>query len=280
MTNTPDQPAAPERSAAARPILITTAIIGGCALLATGTSAAVAAVGAQASSSGSVAAATSLDTTGITGVEVDASTADFSVAFGDVSEATLEVSGPRSDQWTLRRDDTDLVVEAPRGIFGFCFGWCPPSEQVVVLTLPLSLEDRPVDLEARLGAGALRADGAFGDLDLELSAGRMTVEGSARSLDLEMSAGNFTGDLSDVTEASITVSAGSADTRLTGSAPREVDLEVSAGSLDLTLPDEPYQVRTEVSAGNVDNQLRTDSGARSVIEAEVSAGKIVLRPGR
>ena len=281
MTHVPEQPPAPQRSAAARPILIATAIIGGFALLVTGTSAAIAAVGAQSGSSpGSIAAATSLDATGVTGVDVDASAADFTIVFGDVSQASLDVTGPRSDQWKLRRDGNELVVDSPRGIFGFCFGWCPPAEQTVVLTLPHALEGDKLDLDVHLGAGALNAEGDFGDLGLELSAGRMTVFGSARSIDLEMSAGNFTGELRDVVEASFSISAGSAETELTGTAPRATDLEVSAGSLDLTLPDETYRVTTDVSAGNVDNQLRTDPNAENRIEAEISAGKIALRPGR
>lgn len=280
MTNAPQQPVAPQRSAAARPILIATAIIGGFALLVTGTSAAVAAIGAQAGSSGSVASATSLEATGITRVDVDASAADFTIEFGDVSEAKLAATGPRSDQWNLRRDGGDLVVDRPRGVFGFCFGWCPPAEQTVVLTLPQTLKGDRLGLDVHLGAGALSAEGDFGDVNLELSAGRMTVSGSARTMDLEMSAGNFTGDLRDVTEASFSVSAGSAEAELTGTAPRATDLEVSAGSLDLTLPDETYRVSTEVSAGNIDNQLRTDPNAENRIEAEISAGKIALRPGR
>ena len=280
MTNAPEQPDTPTRSAAARPILITTAIIGGLALLATGTSAAVAAIGAQAGSSGSVAAETSLDTTGITGVEVDASAGDFTIEFGDVSEALLDVTGPRSDQWKLRRDGDDLVVDSPRGIFGICFGWCPPAEQTIVLTLPHTLESEKIDLDVDLGAGALSAEGAFGDLTLDLSAGRMTVSGSARTVALDMSAGNFTGALRDVTEASFSISAGSAEAELSGTAPRATDLEVSAGSLDLTLPDEAYRVSTDISAGNLDNQLRTDPNSAHGIEAEISAGRIVLRPGR
>lgn len=280
MTNTSEQPTRTARSGAAGTIMVTTAILGGCALLATGTSAAVAAAGAQTSSSGAIAAATSLDAAGVTGVSIDASAADFSLQFGDVPEATLEVSGPRSDQWSLRRDNEDLVVDAPRGIFNFCFGFCVPDKQTVVLTLPLTLAESSIDVDAALGAGALRADGDFGDLNLELSAGRMTVAGSARSIDLEMSAGNFTGELDDVSEANFTVSAGSADVRLAGTTPGDVTLEVSAGSLDLTLPDEAYRVNTEVSAGSIDNQLRTDPSASNVIDAEISAGKIVLRPAR
>lgn len=279
MTNVPEQPDTPQRSAAARPILITTAIIGGLALLVTGTSAAVAAFGAQAGSSGSVASAMSLDTNGITGVEVHASAADFSIAYGDVSEARLDATGPRSDQWSLRRDGRDLVVDSPRGIFGFCFGWCPPAEQTVVLTLPHALESERIDLDVSLGAGALTAEGAFGELGLELSAGRMMVSGSARAVNLEMSAGNFTGELRDVSEASFSISAGSAEAELTGTAPWATDLEVSAGSLELTLPDEAYRVNTDISAGNLDNQLRTDPNASHLIEAEISAGRITLRPG-
>lgn len=270
-------------SRAARPIMITTAVIGGLALFSVGSSAALAAVvsGVNANSQGISNTAVAVD--GITGLDIDSSAAKFNLAYGEVQEATLDVTGPRSSEWSLTRDGDELKVRSPRGIFGgigFCFMGCSPDLQTVTLTLPRELEDRALDVDASLGAGELVADGKFRDFDLDMSAGRTTLAGSARSLDVDMSAGSFDGELSGVQEASFNISAGSAKAELTGVTPREIDIEVSAGSVELRLPDDSYRVDTDVSAGSVDNKLSTDPTSRNLITADVSAGKVTLRPGK
>jgi len=76
------------------------------------------------------------------------------------------------------------------------------------------------------------------------------------------------------------VSAGAVDARLTDSAPHKVVVDVSAGSLDLLLPDATSDVRSDVSAGDFENGLRTELGARNVVDVTVSAGTVTINGAR
>ena len=96
----------------------------------------------------------------------------------------------------------------------------------------------------------------------------------------DLSAGGADIDLSDVDEADFSVSAGTLDARLTGSAPRSVIIDVSAGSLDLRLPDAAYDVRSDVSAGDFENGLRTESDAPNAVDVTVSAGSVTITEAR
>lgn len=194
----------PRRSAAARPIMIATAVLGGLALVGTGATAAFSAVGeARAASLGT--STLTADTAGVTGVDLEIGGADVTLAFGDVDEATIEADGRDSDRWKLQRDGDRLVVESPRAFFDFCLGWCDEARSAVV-TLPSDLEG--VDLGISLGAGHVDADGEFGDLGVEVGAGEVVLAGAARSLDIEVSAGDFDAELSGVRTAGFDVSAG------------------------------------------------------------------------
>ncbi len=83
-----------------------------------------------------------------------------------------------------------------------------------------------------------------------------------------------------MTEAGFSVSAGTIDARLTGTAPRTVTVDVSAGGLDLELPDGAYDVRSDVSAGEFDNGLQTQAGARNTVDVTVSAGTVTIDSAR
>src|SRR3546814_15297462 len=100
----------------------------------------------------------------------------------------------------------------------------------------------------------------------------MTISGSAEELTADASAGRADIDLEGVRSADLQLSAGDMNARLGGQAPSEVRVSVSAGTLVLTLPDEAYDVSSDVSAGGFDNQLRTASGASSRVIVEVSDG--------
>jgi hypothetical protein len=261
--------------------MIATAIVGGLTLLSAGATAALGAVIGGRGSDESRSATTSLAVEGITGIEIDSNAAKLSLTYGDVAEAKLDVKGARGGEWLLSREDDELKVESPRGLFGgisFCFMACSAELQTVTLTLPRELKERSIDVDAALGAGELIADGNFGDVYVDLSAGRATLTGSARSLELDMSAGDFSGELSSVRKASFTVSAGNAKAAFTGVAPREVDVDVTAGSVDLRLPNDAYRVETDVTAGSIDNRLRTDPASKNLITVEATAGEITLRP--
>ena len=133
------------------------------------------------------------------------------------------------------------------------------------------------DADLSLSAGALRADGRYSSLDLDLSAGSMSVSGTAQSLDADVSAGRLVLDLDGVDEADLRLSAGAIGGELTGRAPQEVTVDVSAGRLELTLPDASYAVASDVSAGEFQNRLTVDAGSDHRVSVSVSAGFALLR---
>lgn len=213
------------------------------------------------------------DAAGIRDLDIDVDAADLEIVYGG-DAVTLNVTGSAQD-WQLSRDGESVVVTTERGWWG---GWRMFGEgDVAVLTLPAALERTALDADLSLSAGALRASGTYGELDLDLSAGSMDLGGTARTLDVDVSAGRLAFDLAGVQEADLQLSAGSANGVLDQTAPRELTIDVSAGRLDLVLPDEVYAVTTDVSAGDFENGLRVDPGAGNRVSVSVSAGFVGLR---
>ncbi|MCX6503258.1 MAG: DUF4097 family beta strand repeat-containing protein [Microbacterium sp.] len=266
----PEAPATPPapRHPGSRVVAILTIVLGSAVILAT----IIGAVFATLSVSLRHAETQSIDVAGVTEIDVEASATDLTVVFDDVDEATLRVIDAGGGGWVFDVDGDTLRVEAPRHVFGWFLG----GNGRATLTLPASLEG--TDASFALGAGSLEADGRFGDLDIDLAAGEVTVTGEARSLDVSVNAGSADLALADVGEAEFTVGAGDTTARLTGTAPREVSIDVSAGSLDLTVPDETYALASNVSAGGLDTHaLQTDGSSPRSIAVELSAGDVTLR---
>lgn len=221
----------------------------------------------------------SVSASGLTALDVDVSAGRLTVDYADVDEATLDVTGNwGAADWTLDRDGDTLVVATPSMPFGL--GWLFGRPGSGVLTLPSALEDREIDAVFELSAGDIEAAGTFGDLSISVSAGSLDVSGAARVVDSQVSAGGVRLELANVDEARFSVSAGETVARLTGEAPSFVEIDVSAGSLHATLPDETYDVRIDRSAGDVTNSLETSSGSSRQIVGTVSAGDVTLTPGR
>lgn len=270
-------PAGPARSAsgAGRPIGIVLAVIGGVALLGSGATVAFAA-GGQLTRSDTFATA---GVSGIQSLDMEVGASDVIVEFGDVDEAELRVDGGNGGAWTIERDDDELLVRSPNRSFGWWFGGWWGDDERVVLTLPESLQRAGLDLDLDLGAGSLEVAGEFGEVDLHVGAGALTIEGSATSVDADISAGRADIELADVREADFGIAAGRLVAELTGTTPDAVAFEVSAGSLELTVPDDVYHVTQEVSAGSFDNRVETSTSATSTIDAKVSAGSATVRAG-
>lgn len=272
MSTTPTPPPAdpgvsrPNRTAA-RVVTILTAALGVGILVAV-------AWGGIRSTVAAAAATSETNTLAVDGVgtlDVDVSAASLLVEFSDVDEASLDVRDASNGAWTFERRGDTLRVETPRTPF---LSWFGASNGRGVLTLPAELEG--ADAALSLGAGSIDADGDFGMLTLEMGAGDTTLRGSAASLTADVSAGRADIDLDGVDEADIQLSAGDMNARLTGDAPSDVKVGVSAGSLELTLPDAAYAVTSDVAAGDLDNGLRTSSAAASRVSVEVSAGSARL----
>ena len=220
--------------------------------------------------------------TGVTDLNVDVAAGSLRVEFADVDEAELEVTGTGgADRWTLRTEGGELVVSTPQGWFngGWPFGGWPFGENGVgegTLRLPQSLEGLDADLS--LAAGELVVDeGDFGEVELDMGAGRTRFAASVDTISAEISAGDAEFTVDGAREAGFSVNAGSLDARLTGEQPRSLELDVSAGRLDIVVPEGEYDVTSDVSAGDFDNRVGSVPGADSTVDVSVSAGKVVLR---
>lgn len=217
---------------------------------------------------------------GVTSVDVDSNASAFTLEFADVDEATLNIVGQSRARWSLETRGNTLAVESDQRFWDFCIGWCAAGGERVTLTLPESMSDGTLDTDLSVGAGSVTASGDFRSLDLRVGAGSLTFDGAAAVLTTKIDAGRADITVDGARDATFDVSAGRTDAVLTGTAPRSVDLDVSAGRLALELPDEVYAVHSEVSAGSLDNRLQTSSTAQRVISADVSAGSATLTPGR
>lgn len=267
------------RSSGATAVMIVTAVVGGLALLGAGGTAAAAAVGTIATSN----RADSVQSVGVAGLEsidLSADASSMRVEFGDVDEATLAITNGRGTPWRFERDGDELVVRSPQGVFGWWIGGWFGEEEIAVLTLPESLRDAGLAADLNLDAGSLDVNGDFGVLDVSVNAGALDVEGAARELDVQMSAGRADILLDGVNQADLGVSAGDLTVELTGTAPTQTAIDVSAGTLDLTVPDVEYAISQEISAGTLNAEVDEASSSRRTIEVSLSAGTATIRPGR
>lgn len=283
---TPPQPTRPAKRGPGAAAIVT-AVIGGVVLLVIGAAASFGVVvGAMRGdgATGSYASAP-VNASGVTSLDVNAGVANLTLEFADVKDAALAATGASADQWEIRRSGDTLVVRAPGMEWGgSCFlGVCPSSRgqyMAATVTLPKNLEGAQLDAKIRVGVGEVRAAGTFGLLDVGVDVGEARIEGAADSLKLNVGVGSFEGTFANAREVSAEVSLGEIELTLTGEPPRNVDLDVSTGSLDLRVPSAEYDVSVSRSLGDVSNGLRTVAGAPNRITAKVELGDISLREGR
>ncbi|MTE23491.1 hypothetical protein [Microbacterium sp. ZXX196] len=269
---TPRTGAGPTQSDAARSgaraLAITIGVLGAGALALSGVGVAFAAVGSSVASSLTGEATTSVGAAGATAVEADVAAGELRVEFGPVSEAVLEAEDGGAS-WTLDRDG-DAIVVGSEDRFGWPVTWGRGTS--ATLTLPASLAG--VDLDAQVDAGRLVAEGDFGDVTAAMSAGSTEIEGTARSVDAEMSAGRGVLALADVGTADLEVTAGRLDAAFAGEAPGAVAVRATAGSVSLTLPDVPYDVRTSRDAGEITSRIAHDPAADRTLDIAITAGSV------
>lgn len=272
-----------ERSPGATAILVLTAVFGGIALLATGGTAAAAATASMFVTSGTDSTRT-VNADGVERIAVEADASNMVVLFDDVDEAELSIINGRGADWTFEREGDELLVRSPSGAFAGWLSWWPGGwsmeDEFAELTLPNSLAGAELDADLTLNAGSLDVRGDFGVLDLRVSAGTLNVEGSATDVDVEMSAGRADVALADVSTADLGLSAGNLVAQFTGTPPNQTAVDVSAGKVELTLPDVEYEVSQEVSAGTLNAEIDESSRARRTIDVTLSAGTVIILPDR
>ncbi len=273
-------------------VAVTAGVLGGVLLLGTVSTAAVAGVAAASYDRTEKRQRLTESADGIVRIDVEASAAKFridcesaSAPAGDSEGSFALVTSGSSREWRMVRSGDTLRVEPVKRWFGgFSLLWSGDNRmQEVSLSLPASACDgsKPLDAEVDLGAGEVLVNGSYGVLDVSVGAGNARIEGTALNLELEVSAGEAVLDMSDVRTADLSVSAGSLWGGFSGTAPKQIDIEVSAGDAELTLPDEVYAVRSNVSAGDFEHSLRADQSVLGhEINVEVSAGSLSLQAER
>jgi hypothetical protein len=222
------------------------------------------------------------DVADVTSLDVDMAAGTLRIEFADVSEAELEVTGTAgAERWTFRTEEGELVVASPQGWFngGWPFGGWPFGERAAddaTLVLPESLKG--TDARLSLAAGELIVDeGDFGEVDLDMGAGRTVFSASVDSITADVSAGGAELELEGAREASFSVSAGALQATLSGQQPRTLEIDVSAGSAEVTVPEGDYNIVSDVTAGEFDNRVGSTPDADSTVNVQVSAGKAVLK---
>lgn len=219
---------------------------------------------------------------GIEALRVDTTAAGFEVRFDDIDEARLDAStdGGPVQRWQLVRDGATLRAETDRRLGWWGFGrWFGEGggEERVVLTLPAELERAGLDLDVDVSAGSFDADAEWGTALVDLSAGSVDIAGDAESLGISVSAGEARLDVASRGDVTLDVSAGRVIGALTGEQPASITADVSAGSIELSIPDGAYAVTQDVSAGDATIDVDDERDATSTIDVQVSAGSIALR---
>lgn len=268
----PPAPRGPARRASSLVVSIAIAVIGGLIVVATLAGVALSTVAVANRHHDAVAVPVS----GVEAVDIHVSGGALTVTYGSVADAQLSVDrGSGTAPWTLENVGGTLKVASPD--HGVSFGWPFGGSGTATLTLPASLLASDMDGTVRVDGGSVSLDGGrFGDLNASTEAGSLRLTGSARTVTARSDAGDSTLGLDNVTSARLDVSAGRMVTTLSGTAPSSVQATVSAGALDLTVPDGPYVVTSTVSAGAFHNSLGSTPGAASTITADVSAGALTL----
>ncbi|TAP28429.1 DUF4097 family beta strand repeat-containing protein [Arthrobacter sp. S41] len=220
----------------------------------------------------------SADIAGVTNLEISAGSGRFDLHFAKVQEATLEVDSSDSQEWQLKREGNKLSVDSPDSWGDWCFFGCSSYENKAVLTLPESMNDGSMDAYFDLSSGELDAVGSYKNLEVEVGAGSLDLSGTAKNAKVQIGAGDAEVSLEDVEQADFDISAGQLQGTLSGKAPKQINAEVSAGSLELELPDVTYDLRQDVSAGDVSNKLATDMDSPNKISVNVSAGNATFHP--
>lgn len=275
----PAAPEPPRRRGAAFAVSAITIVVGACVALGTLAGTGVSAVarmadwrGDSVSSDSSYDASYDSSTAQLADLDIDLAGGELTVEFGDVEAAQLDADTRGRSGWTFERDGDSLRVASPSGSFVDA-----GRGSRATLVLPRDLDGAGIRADIQVTGGALEMTGDFGDVTVEVAGGTASVDGAARDVDLTVSGGSASARIQDAETASFEVAGGELTATLDGVTPTRTDVEVTAGSADITLPDDEYRVRIDDGLGAVDNGLRTSSSAVAEVDVQATMGSVRLR---
>jgi len=271
----PAAPEPPRRRGAAFAVSVVTIVVGTVVAVGTLAGTGFSAVASMADWRGETSSYdVSSDTSSLplTDLRIDLAGGELTVEYGDVDSPQLDADDRGRRGWTFERDGDSLRVASPSGSFVDAGRGARAT-----LTLPRDLDGSGITADIQVTGGALDLTGDFGDVTVEVAGGTATLDGAARDVDLTVSGGSATAAMTDAETAAFEVAGGELTATLSGMTPTRTDVEVTAGSADITLPDDDYRVRVDDGMGSVDNGLRTDSSATATVDVTATMGSVTLR---
>ncbi|MEV7757381.1 DUF2807 domain-containing protein [Microbacterium sp. NPDC089180] len=266
----PAAPAPPRRRVAAFAVSIVTIVVGACVALGTvaGT-AASAVVVLRDADRGSVRVDGAAQAVG--SLDIDVTGGALTIAYGDVDSARLDAATGRAG-WTFERRGDALRVASPNRSF---VDWGAGSSATI--TLPRQWAGTGLGVEAQVSGGALDLQGDYGTVSVRVAGGTTSLNGAAGELELDISGGSASVQLRDVGTAAFEVAGGEVTAHLRGSTPIRTYVQLTAGSVDLRLPDDEYRVSIDDGLGQVDNGLRQSPTATAEVDVTATMGEVRLR---
>jgi hypothetical protein len=201
-------------------------------------------------------------------VEVDlrAGSVSFTAADGPVTVH-------RRIRWALSRPTTSERVE--EGILRVEADWeglrLPGGDVSYRVDVPAR-----VDVRAWTGAGAVGADGLRGEVDIRTQAGQIDLVNLGGHVRATTQAGQVRGTGLTARQVEVQSSAGAVDLAFE-TPPDRVEAQTNAGSVDLVVPDRRYAVEADSSAGRTIIELFGDPTAPRRLVAHSNAGQVRVR---
>ena len=117
--------------------------------------------------------------------------------------------------------------------------------------------------------------GLLEELSVEIAAGDVDIIGASAELDVQVSAGDV--QILDFSGPSVMVRLSAGEITLAAvEAPESIDVRTRAGDIEIVVPDEVYNVSTDVTAGSANVALRQDPGSERTIDVSTTAGDISI----
>jgi hypothetical protein len=271
----PAAPEPPRRRGAAFAVSVVTIVVGAFVAVGTLAGTGVSAVASMADWRGDTSSydvSSDSSALALTDLQIDLAGGELTVEYGDVESAQLDADSRGRQGWTFDQEGDSLRVASPSGSFVDAGRGARAT-----LTLPWDLEGSGITADIRVTGGALELTGGFGDATVEVAGGVATLDGAARDIDVTVTGGSATAAIMDAEAAAFEVAGGELTATLSGVTPTRTDVEVTAGSADITLPDDEYRVRVDDGVGSVDNGLRTSSSATATVDVTATMGSVRLR---
>lgn len=179
------------------------------------------------------------------GYEVDGETLRLNGDCGWNCESDFVVTVPRGTKVTGETGSGDTVL---RGVAG---------------------------VDAKSKSGDVKISDVAGPVTLDATSGTIELDGIKGALDVEVNSGSVTGR--HLTGGAVKASTTSGDIDLELDEANSVTAKGTSGDIEITVPTGNYQVDTDVTSGEVDNEIGSTTGATHRLDARTTSGDITIK---